>query len=184
MAGDTDIFFLNCRNISLSDQLLPTMLSDGLLDTSNYDNSNPLFSTALKAKIGLVKDESSGHGYKEWVFLRPKCYSLLSNSNNDTKKAKGIQRASVKKLRHEQYKKIVDGEISELFCPHNRIGSEKHQLYTYQTQKRALSANDDKRSWVGPNTSYAYGHWRLEEEEEEPLAKRMKASPSTSSLLE
>jgi len=77
VAGDTDSFFLSCRNISLQDQLLPVMINDGLLDTSNYPEEHHMFSKQFEAKIGLVKDESKSHGYKEWVFLRPKCYSVL-----------------------------------------------------------------------------------------------------------
>ena len=60
------------------DQLLPAMIDDGLLDTSNYDkDTNPLHSTKLDSVVGLFKDESEGKlNYKEWIFLRPKCYSL------------------------------------------------------------------------------------------------------------
>ena len=77
LAGDTDSFFLEIKNIDLHTQLLPQMLHDGLLDTSNYPQNHPLYSRQFENKIGLVKDESAGvDSYVEWVFLRPKCYSL------------------------------------------------------------------------------------------------------------
>ena len=42
IAGDTDSFFLEVRGIALATQLLPQMMRDGLLDTSNYPADSPL----------------------------------------------------------------------------------------------------------------------------------------------
>ena len=75
LGGDTDSFFLEIKNIEL-ETLKKRMKDDGLLDTSNYPKDHPLFSDAHKAQIGLVKDEMCGRAIREWVHLRPKCYSL------------------------------------------------------------------------------------------------------------
>ena len=40
------------------------------------------------------------------------------------------------------------------------IRSEKHQLYTY---KISLSPIDDKRYFINEKTSYAYGHFKIQE---------------------
>ena len=77
VAGDTDSFFLECKNVDLRTQLLPLLISDGLLDTSNYPVTDPLYSLDEAGVIGRFKDESKGFPFHEWYFLRPKCYSLL-----------------------------------------------------------------------------------------------------------
>ena len=106
--GDTDSFFLQLQNISLQ-QLLPAMSADGLLDTSNFPPSHPLFSNAYKAKLGCIKDEAAGEVWREWVFLRPKCYSMITLEGKEHKRAKGIQRSVVgKEIRHAHYLSVVE----------------------------------------------------------------------------
>ena len=157
VAGDTDSFFLECKNVDLRLQLYPKMIEDGLLDTSNYPVTDPLFSDKICSVIGKVKDENKGNQYKEWVFLRPKCYSLQGDKN--TLKAKGISLTN-SNLTHEAYKKVyTDGGTVSI--PQKRIGSVNHQLYTFMTEKRALQCLDDKRYWFNSNESYAYGHYKI-----------------------
>ena len=108
VAGDTDIFFLQVRNISVANQLLPAMKNDKLLDTSNYLNENPLFSVDDKAQLGRVKDECAGVPIQDAIFLRPKCYSLLLVNNKQHKRAKGIQRAVVEnEINHTNYINVI-----------------------------------------------------------------------------
>ena len=170
IAGDTDSFFLEVKGVSLANQLLPKMLADGLLDTSNYPVDSPLFSRQFENKIGLFKDESGGQEhYKEWVFLRPKCYSMLCEDNSSTHKAKGVMRRT--KMTHQQYVDIFESyhpDVEDapppkrLCVEQRRIGSVVHNIYTSLTSKVALSITDDKRAWIGPNTSLPYGHHRLQ----------------------
>jgi len=68
------------------------MLRDGLLDSSNYPENHPLYSTKYRSKLGCVKDESCGKTFNEWIFLRPKCYSLRYEDGDVKKTAKGVQR--------------------------------------------------------------------------------------------
>ena len=158
IAGDTDSFFLECKNVKLS-VLLEAMIADELLDTSEYDAQHPLYSTRLKSVVGKFKDESQGKViYKEWIFLRPKCYSLLTDSVQ-TVKAKGIN-TRFADLRHAQYKRVYK-KHEELIVSQKRIGTSNHQLYTFKSKKLALSCNDDKRQWYQRNKSHAYGHFRL-----------------------
>jgi hypothetical protein len=161
VAGDTDSFFLECVDVDLTSQLLPAMKRDGLLDTSNYAPDHPLYSKEYASKIGLIKDESGGvAAYKEWLFLRPKVYSLLTDdAEKGVRKAKGVQRHVVQNvLKHSQYKSsLVEQEV--IYTKQRRIGSERHQLYTLETNKKSLSANDDKRVWLDAYHSRAYGHY-------------------------
>ena len=165
LAGDTDSFFLEVRNVDLNTQLLPKMLQDGLLDTSNFPPNHPLHSRQHENKIGLVKDESAGiEDYVEWLFLRPKCYSLLSSDSSATHKAKGITRAT--KFTHDQYRNVFNSydpngpDSPECVRVEQRnIVSSVHQLYTVSYNKRALSIMDDKREWWEQNYSLPYGHY-------------------------
>jgi len=166
-AGDTDSFFLEVKNLSLKEKLLPAMIRDGILDTSNYPSDHLLYSEQYITKIGVFKDESAGRcTYKEWVFLRPKCYSLLTEEEpNSMRKAKGVQREVIKQqLNHQKYKHLLTDSSLRVVCKMARIASSNHQLYTIQQSKVALSAVDDKRHWFEDNTSVAYGHYIINQD--------------------
>lgn len=162
-ACDTDSYFLEIKNIPLH-ALTQSMMHDGLLDTSNYPPNHLLFSNKNASKVGLCKDESEAKvTYIEWVFLRPKCYSLLTQEcQNSMRKAKGVQQCVVKnRLCHEDYRNQLNPQVAPLPVKVRRIGSINHQLYTFEQSKIALSSLDDKRHWTDWNDSLAYGHYRL-----------------------
>ena len=46
--------------------------------------------------IGKMKDESGGFGIKEFVGLKPKMYSFLTDDNSQHKKAKGVNKNVLK----------------------------------------------------------------------------------------
>ena len=50
-----------------------------------------------KKVIGMMKDELGGKIMKEFIGLRPKCYSYLTDDGNVDKKAKGIKKCVIKK---------------------------------------------------------------------------------------
>ena len=167
------------------------MKKNKLLDTSNYANNDPLHSRDLASKIGLVKDECGGVPINEIILLQPKCYSVLIDKerNKLIQRAKGVQRAVLKnELEHVNYRNMYiqfgqvfhindrkrarqeneeeeEGQINPpLIKRMRRIGSQRHQIYTFETKKVALACRDNKRQWVSPNISYAFGHWRLSED--------------------
>jgi hypothetical protein len=163
VGGDTDSFFLLLKNISLQKELLPVMLSDGLLDTSNYSPStHPLFSQAHKARLGCIKVEGGGRIFKEWVLLRPKCYSMLTTESWEHKRAKGVQRSVVaREMRHADYLAVHEGTRTEDVREVRRFRSHLHSIDTIRQRKRALTCFEDKRAWLSPNYSVAYGHYSL-----------------------
>ena len=85
--------------------------------------------------IGKFKDEASGKAIEEFVGLRPKMYSLLIIGEDDTpvekRRAKGINRAAAKRLRHANYKSQLT-EPQENYQINRRIGHRLHQLYTIE----------------------------------------------------
>ena len=79
IAGDTDSFFLGCVNVSVRNTLIPAMIADESMETSNYDENDPRWSKHNAFKVGLFKDETEGKfELLEGIFLRPKCYSILT----------------------------------------------------------------------------------------------------------
>ena len=161
IAGDTDSFFLECLNVSVRNQLIPAMIADELLETSNYDEEHTLFSSKNAFVVGKFKDETKGAvELLEGVFLRPKCYSVLTNvPEKHILRAKGITLGG-SGINHESYLQTYK-ENTVISVPQSKIRSLNHQLFTNKNVKKALSAVDDKRFWVTTNKSVAYGHYSL-----------------------
>ena len=128
-------------------------------DTSNYEVNRPLPTGKNKKIIGLMKDELSGKIITEFVTLRPKTHSFLTDDGKEDKKAKGTKKCVIKKMiKFNHYKKcLLNDDV--MLKPQQRFISKKHDLYTENINKIALSNNDDKRI-VSSNkiTSYPYGH--------------------------
>lgn len=129
-------------------------------DTSSYPVNNryniPL---ANKKVIGLMKDENQGLIMTEFIGLRSKMYSLKVLMDESTenykiiKKAKGIQKAAIKKIQFQDYYNTLFNH-SNLSTNQNTIISENHELFTVNQEKLALSFKDDKRivSWFNTDT--------------------------------
>ena len=106
-----------------------------------------------------MKDELGGKTITEFVTLRPKTYSFLTDEGKEDKKAKGTKKSIIKKMiKFNGYKKcLLNDEV--MLKPQQRFVSKKHDVYTENINKIALSNNDDKRI-VSSNkiTSYPYGY--------------------------
>ena len=114
-------------------------------DTLNYEAKRPLPPGKNKKVIGLLKDELSGKIITEFVTLRPKTYSFLIDDGKEDKKAKGTKSCVIKKMiKFNDYKKcLLNGEI--ILKSQQRFISNKHDVYTEDVNKVALSNDDDKR---------------------------------------
>ena len=147
------------------------MCEEGLLDTSNFPSTHPLYSTERKARLGCIKDEAAGQAYEKWVFLRPKCYSMLGPK--PVRRAKGVRRATVRsELTHVDYVACFE-EQRDRYHEQRRIGSTRHQLSNMQYVKKSLGFFEDKRYWVTLNSSVPYGHYSLDT----PRPNRKRPSP-------
>ena len=67
-------------------------------DTSNYEVNRLLPTGKNKKVIGLMKDELGGKIISEFVTLRPKTYSYLTDDGKEDKKAKGTKKCVIKRM--------------------------------------------------------------------------------------
>ena len=97
-----------------------------------------------KKVVGLIKDELGGKIVTEFVVLRPKTYSYLTYDCKEDKKAKEKKKCGIKRrLKFGDYKDcLLNNKI--VLKSQKRLKSERHDVYTKEINKVALSINDDK----------------------------------------
>ena len=154
---DTDNFIINIKTKDLYKDI--AMDVKERFDTSNCIYDRPLPIGVNKKVIGLIKDELGVGIITEFVALRPKAYSYITNNFTELKKAKGTKKCVVKKmLRFSDYKNCLlsNGKVLK---SQQRFKSENHSVYTENINKIALSCDDDKRIVTSDGIiSYPYGY--------------------------
>ena len=128
-------------------------------DTSNYEVDRSLPTGKNKNVIGLMKDELGGTIITEFVALRPKTYSYLTDDCKEDKKAKGTKKCVIKRdLKFNNYKDCLLND-KVVLKSQQRFKSKKYDVYTENVNKIALSSNDDKRlPTFDISTTYPYGY--------------------------
>ena len=139
---DTDSLIMNIKTKDFYKDIARDV--EERFDTSNYDVDRPLPKGKNKKVIGLMKDELGGGIITEFVALRPKTYSYMTDEFIEMKKAKGTKKCVIKKMRKfEDCKKcLFDNE--PMLKSQQRFNSKNHEVYTENINKIALSSNDDK----------------------------------------
>ena len=154
---DTGSFIMNIKTNDFYKDISNDV--ENRFDTSNYEINRPLPTGKNTKIIGLMKDELGGKIIMEFVTLRPKTYSFLTDDGKEDKKAKGTKKCIIKKkIKFNDYKKcLFNDEL--ILKSQQRFISKKHDVYTENVNKIALSNNDDKRI-VSSNkiSSYPYGY--------------------------
>ena len=165
--SDTDSLVLNIE----TDDFFKDISGDvkEWFDTNDFPKDHPAVLEGLpivkenKKKIGLMKDECGGKILTEWVALRPKLYSFLTE-NGEKQKAKGLKKSiKNKSLRHENFLKCLRTGKSQT-RKQCLFRSRDHHIFTENMVKVALSCDDDKRIVLenGIDT-LSLGHFLLEE---------------------
>ena len=128
-------------------------------DTSNYEVNRPLPTGKNKKVIGLMKDELGGKIIAEFVTLRPKTYSYLTDDGKEDKKAKGTKKCVIKgMIKFDDYKNCLLND-KVILKSQQRFMSKKTDVYTENINKIALNNGDDKRIVLSDKiTSYRYGY--------------------------
>ena len=91
-----------------------------------------------------MRRELKGNTISEFIGLKSKTYPLITVDSEEVKKANGVNKNVVKKIRHKEFvgvlfnKKIMRHKMK-------RIQSKLHKIGTYVVCKISLSCFDDKR---------------------------------------
>ena len=93
---DTDSFVVNIKTKDFFKDISQDV--NKRFDTSNYTFDRPLPTGINKKVIGLMKDKLGGDIITEFVALRPKAYSYITNNFIEMKKAKGTKKCVVNKM--------------------------------------------------------------------------------------
>ena len=140
---DTDSFIMNIKTNDFYKDISDDV--DNRFDTSNYEVKRPLPIGKNEKVIGLMKDELGGEIITEFIALRPKTYSYLTDNDKIDKKAKGTKKCIIKKIiKFDDYKKCLLND-KVILKSQQRFISKKHDVYTEDVHKIALSNDDDKR---------------------------------------
>ena len=154
---DTDSFIMNIKTEDFYKDIANDV--EKRFDISNYEVDRPLPAGKNKKVIGLMKDELRGKIITEFVALRPKTYSYLTDDCKEDKKAKGTKKCVIKSvIKLNDYKDCLLND-KVVLKSQQRFKSERHNVYTENVNKIALSSNDDKRLLTFDKiTTYPYGY--------------------------
>ena len=92
---DTDSFIMHIRTEDFSKDIANGV--EKRFDTSKYDVNRPLPTGKNRKVIGLMKDELVKKILTEFVVLRSKTYSYLTNDCKEDKKAKATKTCVIKR---------------------------------------------------------------------------------------
>ena len=166
---DTDSLVYEIKTNNIYKDIASKELHDNF-DFSKYSDKHIAFEGYTEKEIkeikktsgviGKFKDEKNGEPIQEFIGLKPKMYSayLKDDEKEVSKKAKGIPKATSKKIKHEDYINCSKSPIIKEETFHT-IKSDKHILKTVKLTKNSLSSFDDKRYYTDLINSRAIGHY-------------------------
>ena len=129
----TDSFIMNIKTEDFYKDIANDV--DKRFDTSNYEVNRPLPTGRNKKVIGLMKDELGGKIVTEFVTLRPKTYSYLTDDCKEDKKAKGTKKCVIKRMiKFNDYKNcLLKDEV--ILKSQQRFIRRKHDVNTENINK-------------------------------------------------
>ena len=160
LVTDTDSLIYSISNHNVDEEI---WANRHYFDLSNYPKDSPMYWEENRKLRGTFKREYPDRPIVGFVGLRAKMYAFKHLGEDDeTQKAKGINKAVLKLLRFNDYKNALLGSAGNHRHRFRSIRSKKLELYTVEQEKRGLSAFDTKR-WIcedGVHT-LAYGNWNI-----------------------
>lgn len=110
-----------------------------------------------KDLIGKMSDEAPGKVIKRFAAIRAKSYYVEFEDGKQIVKNKGSTKNANKDLIYKNFVDCIEkGTVT--FLDQHRIISKKGKLYKVTERKKALNNTDDKRFWLGSNTSVPWGY--------------------------
>ena len=121
---------------------------DKWFDTSKYDKNDnkPVpIGTSSKKVLGMFEDELEGEIMTEFCAPRAKTYAYKMDNDTEKKKAKGTKKCVTERhLKFNDFKDSIFNDIKILRIQ-QRFKSDLQTKYTVNSNKTAMSSNDDKR---------------------------------------
>ena len=104
---DTDSFIINIKTNDFYEDIANDV--EKIFDTSNYECNRPLPIGKNKKVLGLMKEELRGKIITEFVTLKPKTYSYLTDDGKEDKKTKGTKKCVIKRMIkfNDYFKRVV-----------------------------------------------------------------------------
>ena len=132
---DTDGFIIYIKTEDFYEDIANDV--EKRFDTSNYEVDRPLPTGKNKKVIGIMKDELRGRIMTEFVALRPKTYSYLTDDCKEDEKAKGTKKCVIKRvIKLNDYKDCLLND-KVVLKSQQRFKSERHNVYTENVNKIA-----------------------------------------------
>ena len=125
-----------------------------MFDFSNYPEDSKLLDLTNKKVIGKMKDKSEGKITVEFVWLKLKMYSMLSEDGKESNTVRGVNLAT-------EFNEVKETLFNKKIIRHKvrRIHSKKHKMRTYEINKISLHVFDDKRFVLNDGIqTFAYFH--------------------------
>ena len=142
---DTDSFVLS---VNTKDIIKDLKNLEDIIDFSNLDKNNELFSNKNEKVIGKVKIETPKNIWiDEFVCLRSKMYAFKCGGDSKNK-LKGFSKSYSKNIKFEEYKKCLDKKEYQHECDNYIIRSINHEMVLQKVKKSTLSIFDDKRCYI------------------------------------
>ena len=152
------------------------------MDLASYQEGTSLYKfkdVANKKVPGKFSDEKPNEIIKEVIALKPKMYSIKSESLLCAKArdschhcdsscfsahsitAKGISSTAQRGISHEDYRRVLTKQETTT-CVNRTIRSFSRELYSIEIKKRGLFAFDDKKFILDNGVdTLSYGHYKL-----------------------
>ena len=157
---DTDSLMYEIETEDFYEDISPNV--EERFDTSDYPKGHESgIKTGVNKKvIGKMKDEVCGKIITKFVGLRAKNYAFILDGK-EHKKCKGIKKCVTKNnITFKDYEDCLFKNIKQL-RKMNVFRSHRHDVYSEEVNKIALSANDDKRIILEDGIhTMAYSHFR------------------------
>lgn len=155
---DTDSLLYNIRNHDIYEIMKENR---DYFDLSNFPKTSDMYDDTNNKKVGKFKSETI-KPITEFVGLRAKLYAFKVDDDDEKHlKCKGVKTCVTQKdLNLAMYRSVLTGRTSKKI-KQNGIRSYKHQLFTEEITKVALSGRDDKVYICDDNIhTYNFGHYR------------------------
>ena len=125
---DTDSFVMNIKTEDFYKDIANDV--EKRFYTSNYEVDRPLPTGKNNKVIELMKDELGGKIITEFITLRPKAYTYLTDDGKEDKKAKGTKKCVIKRMiKFDDCKKcLLNSEV--ILKSQQRFRGKGHDIYT------------------------------------------------------